>query len=114
MTAGEIKTVSPRKLYGRKQADCLAKQFFFFFGEYTGGTPLLDCMKQQSISQILLKIIALIFGNNINLGNRQTGLAEMSSHIKECIILLDRRSGYTDQGFHACQPEITAVGAGRW
>ena len=63
-------------------------------------------MKQKGISQILLKIVTLIFGNDMNFGYRQAGLAEMGCHIKESIILLDRRATYADQGFRTCQPEV--------
>ena len=114
ITTGKVEAVGSGKLYGRKQTDRLAEQLFFLFGKYAGSTSFLDCMKQKGISQILLKIVTLIFGNDMNFGYRQAGLAEMGCHIKESIILLDRRATYTDQGFRTCQPEVAAVGTGRW
>ena len=114
IATGKVEAVGSGKLYGRKQTDRLTEQLFFLFGKYAGSTSFLDCMKQKGISQILLKIVTLIFGNDMNFGYRQAGLAEMGCHIKESIILLDRRATYADQGFRTCQPEVAAVGTGRW
>ena len=65
---GEVHAVGSGKLYGGQQADGFTQQLLLLFSEYARLAPFLDGIEQESVSQIFLKVVHVVFGTDKYLG----------------------------------------------